>query len=270
MAKHVMEALGKARVVIEDGKVVEVGEPVVEYCPLFKKYRGIDRFDKESIRENIEFRIKDFGMCTDEREILMDDFLSFGVSELLCMAVDEGILDAAVIASDGVGTCVVTDPRLIQGLGGRISGLMSTSPIDKVMEGVGEENSLEGGIDQVRGVELAKSLGHRRIGVSVALADDARRLRDLHGDDVMLFAVHTTGCSPEDAEEFFRSCDIVTGCASLHIRRLAKDRALIQGGDKVPVYAASPRGKELIEMKLARLGKEPAEGDSDDSPWPLI
>ena len=36
-----MECLGMSRVVIEDGKVVEVSEPKVKHCPLFKKYRGI-------------------------------------------------------------------------------------------------------------------------------------------------------------------------------------------------------------------------------------
>ena len=41
MGRHVMEALGKSRVVMEDVKVVSVSEPKVKYCPLFKKYRGI-------------------------------------------------------------------------------------------------------------------------------------------------------------------------------------------------------------------------------------
>ena len=45
MGRHVMECLGKSRVVIEDGKVVEVGEPRVKSCPLFKKHRGIDELN---------------------------------------------------------------------------------------------------------------------------------------------------------------------------------------------------------------------------------
>ena len=43
MGRHVIEALGKTRVVIEDGKVAEVGEPEVDYCPLFAKHRGIQK-----------------------------------------------------------------------------------------------------------------------------------------------------------------------------------------------------------------------------------
>ena len=39
--RHVIEAMGKTKVVIEDGKVVSVGKPAVIYCPLFMKHRGI-------------------------------------------------------------------------------------------------------------------------------------------------------------------------------------------------------------------------------------
>ncbi|TAN39574.1 MAG: DUF2099 family protein, partial [Candidatus Methanoperedens sp.] len=38
---HVMELFGKARVVVKDGKVVEVGEPVAEWCPVFSKTSGV-------------------------------------------------------------------------------------------------------------------------------------------------------------------------------------------------------------------------------------
>ena len=47
MGRHVMEALGMSRVVMEDGKVIEVSEPRVKYCPLFKKHRNIDELNKE-------------------------------------------------------------------------------------------------------------------------------------------------------------------------------------------------------------------------------
>jgi len=38
--RHVMEALGKTRVVVENGKVVEVGEPQTEYCPISIRCAG--------------------------------------------------------------------------------------------------------------------------------------------------------------------------------------------------------------------------------------
>ena len=37
MDEHVIEALGRAKITIKDGKVVDVGEPMIEYCPLFHK-----------------------------------------------------------------------------------------------------------------------------------------------------------------------------------------------------------------------------------------
>lgn len=40
-ARHVMELQGRTRVVVENGKVVEVGAPMTEYCPIFDKVRGI-------------------------------------------------------------------------------------------------------------------------------------------------------------------------------------------------------------------------------------
>ena len=33
--RHVIEALGKAEVVIENGKITYIGEPVVDYCSIF-------------------------------------------------------------------------------------------------------------------------------------------------------------------------------------------------------------------------------------------
>ena len=47
---HVIEALGKTKVVIENGEVVFVGEPLVEYCPLFDKIDNAKKLDKEYIK----------------------------------------------------------------------------------------------------------------------------------------------------------------------------------------------------------------------------
>jgi len=53
MDEHIIEALGKSKVIIRGGKVVSVEDPIVDYCPLFDKYRGIKKLTKESIKENI-------------------------------------------------------------------------------------------------------------------------------------------------------------------------------------------------------------------------
>ena len=94
MSRHVMECLGMSRVTIQDGKVVEVTEPKVRYCPLFAKRRGMEELNRESIKENIEYRISSFGMCTEDRVTAMNNFLNFGISETLCSALKNGKIDA--------------------------------------------------------------------------------------------------------------------------------------------------------------------------------
>jgi len=273
MSRHVMEALGKARVVIEDGKVIEVGEPVIRYCPLFKKHRGIEELNAETIRANMEFRINSFGMCTEFRKTRMRDFLNFGISEMLSLALRNKMLDAAVIAADGCGTCVLEDPEIIQGLGGRISGLCETSPLQNVIADVGADRVLDPKtalMDQFGGVSKAFAMRHSKVGVTIAFADDAAAIRDAFGDNVVIFAVHTTGTSEADSEKLFDFCDVITSCASLHIREVAKRRAVLQAGTKIPIYAATERGKEIMLAKLKELGKEPSCTLDEDGPEPLI
>jgi len=271
MTRHVMEALGMSRIVIVDGKVVETGQPRVKYCPLFKKYRNIDEFNDATIRENMEYRISHFGMCTSSRQVRMKDFLSFGISELMSMALQKRMLDSAVIVSDGTGTCVLNDPEIVQGLGGRISGIVETEPIAEVINEIGKERILDpktAAIDQFAGVSKAFAMGCAKVGVTVTKADDAELIRNAFGTNVTIFAVHTTGISMRDAERMFDLCDVITACASEHLRKVAKERAMVQAGTKIPVYAATEFGKEIILMKLKELGKEPATGE-DERPSPL-
>ena len=258
--------------IIEDGKVVFVGQPAVTYCPLFMKHQGIKEITPGIVKENIEFRIKDFGMCAPSRNMRMKDFLTYGVSELMAMAVSAGTLDCAVLVADGAGTVVVHDPELIQGIGGRISGMVETTPILEVVEAIGKKNVLDpetGRIDQFAGTELAFSLGFRKVGVTVAKAEEARMIRDGFQPNVMLFAVHTTGADQREARIFFDVCDIVTACASYWVREEAKERALIQAGNKVPVYAASEAGKALLQERMRQIGERNDSGP-EDSPRPLV
>jgi putative methanogenesis marker protein 8 len=272
MGRHVIEALGKTRVVIEDGKVTEVGKPEVGYCPLFAKHRGIQQITPEIVRENVEFRIRDFGMCTEDRKMRMKDFLSFGVSELMGMALAKGMIDCTVIVCEGAGTVIVTDPELAQGIGGRISGILETSPIESVIEAVGRERVLDpktAKIDQVRGVEKAVKLGFRKIGVSVASGKDAETIRKMMGDSVIIFAVHTSKVTKSDAIKFLKNCDIVTACASKEVRELMTDLKVMRYGNKVPIYAVSDLGKKIMSARLEQT-KTPLTKEAEDPPRPLI
>src|SRR5512138_1577219 len=133
--EHIIEAIGKCRVIIRDGKVVEVGEPFIRCCPLAEKFAfPVREIAPEAIRANIEERIKAFGMCTPRREVTaVGEFVGFGASELISSGIRAGLIDAAVLASDGAGTIVVSLPELVQGIGGRMSGLVRTSPIPEVI-----------------------------------------------------------------------------------------------------------------------------------------
>ena len=63
--EHIIEAIGRSRIVIRNGRVVEVGEAQITDCPLAKRFAyPIPAITKDSIKMNIEHRIKAFGMCT--------------------------------------------------------------------------------------------------------------------------------------------------------------------------------------------------------------
>lgn len=278
--EHVIEAIGKTRVVIRNGMVAEVGTPCIAGCPLARRFAvPVSDFTPDAIRANIENRIRSFGMCTADREVTDErDFVGFGASELLSSAIRAGLIDAAVLACDGAGTVIAPTAALIQGIGGRMSGLVSTSPIPEVVRRIrssgGHVLDPEGAaIDQVRGVDAAYELGYRRVAVTVADPGTARDLRERHRGAVIV-AVHTTGVSREGAMLLVSSADLVTACASHHLRDLAGS-ALIQAGTGIPVFGFTRAGKEIILAKvreadapvLVKFDRLPVTGSG---PEPLV
>ena len=252
--RHVMEALGKTRVVVENGKVVEVSEPRTEYCPIFDKVRGIKKFTSKTAKENIEFRMKDFGMFTENRAIEMEIFVGFGASETFMTGLRRGLLDTCVTACDGAGTVITSNPRLAQGMGSRISGLVETTPIPKLIERIQEAGGMvldpeTAVIDQVKGVKKAIERGYKKIGVSVTNAQDIRAIRELekkHRVEVIGFGVHTTGLPENEAKEFISLVDMTTGCTSKWIRGCIAGKTIAQFGTAIPIFAITQCGKELL------------------------
>ena len=261
MDEHIIEALGKTRVVVRDGKVVEVGEPKINYCPIFDKNRGIKEITSEAVRKNIEFRIKDFGMCTPERKLRMKDFLSFGVSETLSTLLDENMIDCAVIVSEGCGTVILADPEFIQGMAGRISAFISTTPITTIIETIGPENVLNpetAEINQIKGVLKAIDMGYRNIAVSVVSAEDAKRLRGIEKENedvnIYIFAAHVTEMSEEDAKVLFDTADVITSCASKYINEVGNEREVFKVGASVPIFGATEAGEKFLKTRLEKIG----------------
>jgi hypothetical protein len=62
----------------------------------------------------------------------------------------------------------------------------------------------------------------------------------------VIFGVHLTGISRKDAEEFIELADLVTSCASEPIRALAGEKAILQAGTAIPIFALTTAGKELL------------------------
>jgi putative methanogenesis marker protein 8 len=259
--EHVIEAIGRCRIVIRNGQVVEVGEPLIRNCPLAKRFAyPIPDIGKDSVKANIEHRIKAFGMCTPGREVMdTREFVGFGASELLSFGLHKGLLDAVVLACDGAGTVVVTKPAMAQGIGGRMSGLVSTTPYPEVMDRIERNGGFvldrdHASIDQLAGVALALIRGFRKIAVTVARPQTAEVIRRVH-PNTLIFGVHVTGLSKPEAEMLVAASDLVTSCASGTIREAVKKNALVQAGTAIPIFAMTMAGKNLIMEKI-RLSTE--------------
>jgi putative methanogenesis marker protein 8 len=246
--RHVFETLGRTKVVVENGKVVEVGTPLLRYCRLWEKIRGITELNERVVKENIEFRIRDFGMCTGERVVETGAFVGFGASETFMTALRRGLLDSTVTVCEGAGTVITANPVLVQGIGARLSGVIETTPVEGIIKRIKDKGGqilAPPRIDQAAGVQMALALGYKRVGVTVSTVADAQYCRAM-SEHAVIFGVHLTGIPRKDAEELCDLADLITACASPHLRALAKEKALVQAGTAVPIFALTPKGKELL------------------------
>lgn len=250
---HIMEMFGKTKVVVKDGKVVEVGkDSLIKQCPVWIKKQGIEEINPEEAKKDMELRIKDFGMFTSQRQLDLDVFVSFGASEVMMTGLRRGLLDSTVTVCEGAGTVITNNPKLVQGMGARMSGLIETEPIPEIIKKIEEndgivldpENAI---IDQIKGLQRSSEIGYKNIAVTVTNVETAKKIRELSkklGVNAILIGAHLTGISRKDAKEFLNMVDITTGCASKHIRDLVKP--LAQVGNAVPLFAITQKGKELL------------------------
>lgn len=278
--RHVIEALGKAEVVIENGKITYIGEPVVDYCSIFDNGQHKGDLTKEFIKSNIEKRIDEFGMCTPQRSIDVEDTMSFGTSETLKTNMIKGNIDCVVGACEGVGTLLINDAEIVQGVGGRVSALISTTPIKEVMEKVGRENILNpetAELNPLKGLEMAIERGYKNIAITIIPTEMVKDLRQYPKPDdvnIYIFVAHTTNVSKKEAEMLFDYADVISGCSSINMRQTAEERKPYYSGKKVPLYAVSENGKKLLNERLEYIGYELCEKkypqDFTQSPKPLI
>ncbi len=278
--RHVIEALGKAEVVIENGKITYIGEPVVDYCSIFDNGQHNGDLTKEFIKSNINKRIDEFGMCTPQRSIDVEDTMSFGTSETLKTNMIKGNVDCVVGACEGVGTLLIDDAELVQGVGGRVSALISTTPIDEVMDKVGRENVLNpetAELNPLKGLEMAIERGYKNIAITIIpteMVKDIRQYPKPEDVNIYIFVAHTTNVSKKEADMLFDYADVISGCSSINIREIAEERKPYYAGKKVPLYAVTENGIKLLNERLEYIGYELCEKkypqDFTQSPKPLI
>lgn len=277
---HVIEALGKTKVVIENGEVTSVGEPLVDYCPIFDKIDDAKHLTPEFIKWNIEKRIREFGMCTPQRVVRMKDFLSFGISEILRTNFELGLIDCVVSVCDGVGTLLMTDPEIIQGVGGRVSALISTTPIPEVIKKVGVENVVNRNtaeLTPIKGLKIAIEKGYKNIAITILADEIIKEIAEypLPKDvNVYIFVAHTTNANDEEVKIAFKYADVITACSSSKVRDFAEKEKAYYSGLKVPIFAISQKGKEFLDNRLEKIDKSLTINDypmnKDKHPNPLI
>ncbi|MDY6930399.1 MAG: methanogenesis marker 8 protein [Halobacteriota archaeon] len=262
MSEHIFELNGKVVAVVRDGSVTEIKGPLkLEYCPLQHSIRGVEKITKDTIKESIEGRIKAFGMCTEDRIIeIKPDFVDFGTSEIMACAMESDMIDAAVEPCDGAGTVIAIDPRIVQGIGGIMSGLVKTTPIPKLIDRLEKRGSIvidpKGAkIDQKEGLKVAFDRGYKDVSVTVSKLEEAKVCREIEEEvdgRAVLFGVHTSGMSENEVKEFVDLIDVTTSCASKKIREVA-DKALVQVGNGIPVYAFSETGKDIVLNRISYM-----------------
>ena len=219
-------------------------------------------------------------MCTPKRSVKVDDVMSFGTSETLRTNMIEGNVDCVVGACDGVGTLLMTNPDIVQGVGGRVSALISTTPIPEIIEKVGKENVLDpdtAELNPIKGLKMVLERGYKNIAVTVISSQVVMDIRKYPVDDdvnIYIFVAHTTGVTRDEAEMLFDYADVISGCSSVYIREVAEERENYYSGVKVPLYAVTDTGRKMLDLRLKCIGKDLCSKsypqDFSKSPKPLI
>ncbi len=203
-----------------------------------------------------------FGQFTEEREVVDSrKYVPFGASEIIMEALKENLLDAAVLACDGAGTVITGKPEIVQGIGGRMSGLIYTIPRKGVIERLHRHEAIildpeTARIDPVEGTKRALEK-YKRVAVTVTASDKIQELRKF--PEVSIFVVHTTGITPEQAD-YTVEADIVWGCASRYIRKVAGPVSRVQLGVGIPVFVLTEQGIRLVIPQIKDIS--PQIGDA--------
>ncbi|MBQ5349743.1 MAG: DUF2099 family protein [Oscillospiraceae bacterium] len=187
----------------------------------------------------------------------------FGASETIYSAFGSGLVDAAVIVSNNLGTIITTNASATQGAVKRMTGLFYTSPSAELMDRCEEAGIIPvfpytAEIDQTAGVKLAIEKGFKRIAVTVAAADnriwpEIARLEKEHSVLIYKFGLCSTGISDETAGYMKEYADLVWSCASRAVKEQIEPNAVAQVGLRIPVHIMTENGWDIVRNHLKTL-----------------
>jgi putative methanogenesis marker protein 8 len=255
MSEHIIE-MAKALVKVMDGKIEVLTKPIIRHCPLRNDLYGCEEESQETVENVLRKHIEEFGMYSPNRVLDMDQKpVSFGASEIIMDAMTEGLVDAAVVVCEGAGTVIIARPEVLQAVGAHMTGLISTQPIREIQEGLKQRGCLLLDewctINPVDGYIKGIEAGFKKIVVTISgnAASEAKRLQEIgeiSGVKPIIFSVHNTGISEEEAKILSEYSDIVWACASKQVREIVGRKSKLQIGISIPVFGITQMGKRMI------------------------
>lgn len=263
----------------------------IKYCPLMKKLleevggdyakKLIDSLGKSDVNKQTkemcnlinEVVIKGGYFDTNRPLNSCDANVLFGASETMSSAFKAGLIDAAVIVSNNLGTIITTNEFNTQGSVKRMTGLFHTSPSKTIMECAVNEGIIPvfphtGTIDQLEGVKKAISLGYKNIAVSVAAQDnylhkELARLEHENNIKIYKFGLCSTGIDYDTAVSMRDYADVVWSCASKYVKEEIAPNSILQVGVKIPVYIMTKQGLEIVSNHLKQMNGGSSLSDTD-------
>ena len=237
-----------ARVLVRGCEVEVLTDPAVSSCPYVRAVYKIENIDREAVKRILEDKIREFGFFCPHRSLESDLVVPFGSSEMISSVMGD-LIDCAVIVCDGAGSVITWNPKLVQGIGARMNGLLKTTPIPEVIERIREMGGVTLGdprIDQVAAVRKAIEMGFKRIAVTVIgpMAHEIEELRAIGSVKLAIFSTCNTLVKEEDIPHLEKA-DIVCASASRVVIERIGPKALIQLGIHIPVFVLTSFGKAI-------------------------
>lgn len=261
-------------------KAVRATEIPIKYCPLMiKLLKEVGGYYAEILINTLETNnkeLQEIAMCNLINEVVIkggyfdtnrplnscESNVLFGASETMSSAFKNGLIDAAVIVSNNLGTIITTNASNTQGAVKRMTGLFYTSPSKKLVDTATHSKIIPvfpytAKIDQLEGVKKAISLGYKNIAVSVAADDNHlhKALTELekYGVKIYKFGLCSTGINKETAEIMRDYADVIWTCASKYVTEIVEPSAIAQVGIKIPVHIMTKKGWEIVKNHLKKM-----------------